>query len=84
MPDAFERDLLANCCPRIGVPAADPSNQNSSTGYFRIFAQSTDAQALVAITSAIRDISLKHFSGWPAKSLSLPQVHFADKYNRFP
>ncbi|KAI0153680.1 hypothetical protein BJ166DRAFT_565058 [Pestalotiopsis sp. NC0098] len=49
---------------KIGVPAADPSNQNSSTGYFRIFAQSTDAQALVAITSAIRDISLKHFSGF--------------------
>lgn len=64
--DAFEIDRLANCCPRIGVPAADPTNQNSSTGYFRIFAQSTDAQALVAITSAIRDISLKHFSGRPA------------------
>ncbi|KAH8660444.1 hypothetical protein BX600DRAFT_523398 [Xylariales sp. PMI_506] len=49
---------------KIGVPAANPSNQNSSTGYFRIFAQSTDLQVLKEIGRAVRDISLKHFSGY--------------------
>ncbi|KAM5350017.1 hypothetical protein ACJ41O_006522 [Fusarium nematophilum] len=31
---------------RIGVPAANPRNQNSSTIYLRIFAQSTNVEAL--------------------------------------
>ncbi|KAL6242075.1 hypothetical protein RBB50_010987 [Rhinocladiella similis] len=48
----------------IGVPATNPSNQNSSTVYFRIFAQSTSAESLLAIGRSLRDVSLKHFSGF--------------------
>ncbi|KAJ3549814.1 hypothetical protein NM208_g317 [Fusarium decemcellulare] len=49
---------------QIGVPAADPLNQNSSTVYLRLFAQSTSLQALIAINGAMRHISLRHFSGF--------------------
>ncbi|CAG9947883.1 unnamed protein product [Clonostachys rosea f. rosea IK726] len=49
---------------QIGVPASNPTNQNSSTVYFRIFAQSTNLQALGAIAVAVRHISLKHYSGF--------------------
>ncbi|KAJ9144578.1 hypothetical protein NKR23_g5828 [Pleurostoma richardsiae] len=49
---------------QIGVPATNPLNQNSSTVYFRLFAQSTKAESLQAINRAVRDISLKHFSGF--------------------
>ncbi|KAK1954660.1 DUF1446-domain-containing protein [Colletotrichum sublineola] len=49
---------------RIGVPAANPMNQNSNTVYIRIFAQSTKADALNAISRAVRDVSLRHYSGF--------------------
>ncbi|KAL2671430.1 hypothetical protein Neosp_014016 [[Neocosmospora] mangrovei] len=49
---------------QIGVAAPDPADQNSSTVYFRIFAQAPEASLLNAISIAIRNISLKHFSGF--------------------
>ncbi|KAI8289928.1 hypothetical protein K4K60_007396 [Colletotrichum sp. SAR11_57] len=51
---------------RIGVPATNPMNQNSNTIYIRVFAQSTKADALNAINRAVRDISLRHYSGFHA------------------
>jgi len=48
---------------RIGTPGPDPRNQNSSTVYFRVFAQASNPDALMAIGTALRDISLRHFSG---------------------
>ncbi|KAJ3457095.1 hypothetical protein MRS44_014236 [Fusarium solani] len=49
---------------QIGVPAPDPVDQNSSTVYFRIFAQAPEASLLNAISIAVRSVSLKHFSGF--------------------
>ncbi|KAM5372585.1 hypothetical protein ACJZ2D_007359 [Fusarium nematophilum] len=49
---------------RIGVPAANPRNQNSSTIYLRIFAQSTNVEALGLVGRSVRQISLRHFSGF--------------------
>ncbi|KAH7244987.1 hypothetical protein B0J15DRAFT_469648 [Fusarium solani] len=49
---------------QIGVPAPDPVDQNSSTVYFRIFAQAPEASLLNAISIAVRNVSLKHFSGF--------------------
>ncbi|KAF9870900.1 hypothetical protein CkaCkLH20_11572 [Colletotrichum karsti] len=49
---------------QIGAPAYNPANQNSSTVYIRVFAQSTKVEALRAINLAVRDISLKHYSGF--------------------
>ncbi|KAI3571812.1 hypothetical protein IWW34DRAFT_824591 [Fusarium oxysporum f. sp. albedinis] len=49
---------------KIGVPAANPINQNSGTVYLRIFAQSTKVEALQAIMMAIGNVSLKHYSGF--------------------
>ncbi|KAI8656360.1 hypothetical protein LRP88_11671 [Fusarium phalaenopsidis] len=49
---------------QIGVPAPDPADQNSSTVYFRIFAQAPEASLLNTISIAVRNISLKHFSGF--------------------
>ncbi|ETS85088.1 hypothetical protein PFICI_03113 [Pestalotiopsis fici W106-1] len=60
----FQKQVYTRSKALIGVPATNPSDQNSSTGYFRIFAQSTDTEALLSIVYAIRDISLKHFSGF--------------------
>ncbi|KAF4334673.1 DUF1446 domain protein [Fusarium beomiforme] len=48
----------------IGVPAVNPTNQNSGTVYLRIFAQSTKVEALKAIMGAVGNISLKHYSGF--------------------
>ncbi|CRK39587.1 hypothetical protein BN1723_015530 [Verticillium longisporum] len=49
---------------RIGTPASDPRDQNSSTVYFRIFAQATDLRTLAQVGQAFKDISLRHFSGF--------------------
>ncbi|KAM3553463.1 hypothetical protein MY1884_006661 [Beauveria asiatica] len=47
----------------IGSPAQDPKNQNSSTVYFRIFAQAPRAEVLDELARAVKSISLRHFSG---------------------
>ncbi|EOD51811.1 putative duf1446 domain-containing protein [Neofusicoccum parvum UCRNP2] len=49
---------------RIGVPAENPWDQNSSTMYIRIFAQSKDEDALLEISRTVGRISLKHFHGF--------------------
>ncbi|KAG7133531.1 hypothetical protein HYQ45_008315 [Verticillium longisporum] len=48
----------------IGTPASDPQDQNSSTVYFRIFAQATDLRTLAQVGQAFKDILLRHFSGF--------------------
>lgn len=50
---------------QIGVPAPNPTNQNSGTMYIRIFAQATTIEPLRTVLGAVGDISLKHFSGMP-------------------
>ncbi|KAJ5170499.1 uncharacterized protein N7500_003282 [Penicillium coprophilum] len=49
---------------RIGVPAPNPSSQRQSTTYLRIFIAAVNADAVLAVGRAIKDISLKHFSGF--------------------
>ncbi|KAK7701769.1 hypothetical protein SLS57_011609 [Botryosphaeria dothidea] len=49
---------------RIGVPAENPLDQNSSTMYIRVIAQARTEDALDEITKAVGNISLKHFHGF--------------------
>ncbi|OQD82605.1 hypothetical protein PENANT_c020G08387 [Penicillium antarcticum] len=49
---------------RIGVPASDPVSQRSSTTYLRIFVAAASAEAVLAVLGALKNISLKHFSGF--------------------
>ncbi|KAF5026812.1 hypothetical protein F66182_1096 [Fusarium sp. NRRL 66182] len=49
---------------RIGVPAEDPSCQNSSTIYIRVVGQAKEATALLAVPTAVKNISLRHFHGF--------------------
>ncbi|OGE48669.1 hypothetical protein PENARI_c026G04453 [Penicillium arizonense] len=49
---------------RIGVPASNPVSQRSSTTYLRIFIAAVSAEAVLAVLGALKDISLKHFSGF--------------------
>lgn len=62
--------MMLNPRPSIGTPANNPKDQNSSTVYFRIFAQSTDEGALKSIARAVGNISLRHYSG-----MTPPKVH---------
>ena len=51
---------------RIGTPAANPAFQAESTTYLRVFVASQSESAVLAVAKAMKDISLKHFSGtWP-------------------
>ncbi|KAB2575185.1 hypothetical protein DBV05_g6125 [Lasiodiplodia theobromae] len=49
---------------RIGVPAENPWDQNSSTMYIRIVAQSRSEAALKKLAPAVNSISLRHFHGY--------------------
>ncbi|KAJ5348356.1 uncharacterized protein MYU51_015169 [Penicillium brevicompactum] len=49
---------------RIGVPAANPISQQQSTSYLRIYVAASEADAVLAVARAMRDVSLKHFSGF--------------------
>ncbi|KAJ5503259.1 hypothetical protein N7463_006133 [Penicillium fimorum] len=49
---------------RIGVPAPNPGSQRQSTTYLRIFIAAVKADAVLAVGRAMKDISLKHFSGF--------------------
>ncbi|KAH7014703.1 hypothetical protein B0J12DRAFT_746985 [Macrophomina phaseolina] len=51
---------------RIGVPAENPLDQNSSTIYIRVVAQARTQDALLEISKAVGNISLKHFHGFHA------------------
>ena len=48
---------------RIGTPSSNPKSQASSTTYLRIFIASRSPHAVGAVGLALRNISLKHFSG---------------------
>jgi hypothetical protein len=48
---------------RIGVPASNPTSQRQSTSYLRIFVTAVEADAVFAVAKAMKDVSLKHFSG---------------------
>lgn len=48
---------------RIGTPAANPAFQVESTTYLRVFVASRSEGAVLAVARALKDISLKHFSG---------------------
>jgi hypothetical protein len=52
-----------NLSSRIGVPAVDPTSQRSSTTYLRVFVAAVSVQAVLSVVMAMREISLKHFSG---------------------
>lgn len=52
-----------NIYTRVGVPAANPRSQLESTTYLRVFAASRNAASVLAVSKALGDISLKHFSG---------------------
>ncbi|KAL4801501.1 hypothetical protein BDV18DRAFT_167341 [Aspergillus unguis] len=49
---------------RIGTPQPNPTSQGSSTTYLRIFIASRSAQAVGAVALGLKDIALKHFSGF--------------------
>ncbi|KAI9933925.1 hypothetical protein MW887_004997 [Aspergillus wentii] len=49
---------------RIGVPASNPIYQASSTTYLRIFMTAPSPQDILAVSMALKNISLKHFSGF--------------------
>ncbi|KAL1645021.1 hypothetical protein SLS58_004092 [Diplodia intermedia] len=49
---------------RIGVPAENPWDQNSSTMYIRIVGQAKSEAALLEISRAVSNISLRHFHGF--------------------
>ncbi|KAM0229318.1 hypothetical protein ACHAPO_010097 [Fusarium lateritium] len=49
---------------KIGVPTVNPTNQNSGTVYFRVFAQSTKMEACQEVMKAFGKVSLGHYSGF--------------------
>ncbi|CAI7662599.1 unnamed protein product [Penicillium glandicola] len=49
---------------RIGVPAPNPSSQRQGTTYLRIYIAAVDADAVLPVGRAMKDVSLKHFSGF--------------------
>ncbi|KAJ5788366.1 hypothetical protein N7457_003356 [Penicillium paradoxum] len=49
---------------RIGVPASNPKSQRHSTTYLRVFVAAVEFNAVLAVAKALKEISLKHFSGF--------------------
>lgn len=62
MPFRFHARSLSNI-RRIGTPAANPAFQAESTTYLRVFVTSRSQSAVLGVAKALKDISLKHFSG---------------------
>ncbi|OJJ02586.1 hypothetical protein ASPVEDRAFT_42091 [Aspergillus versicolor CBS 583.65] len=58
------KDLETLEFQRVGVPAANPRSQLESTTYLRVFAASRNVASVLAVSKALGDISLKHFSGF--------------------
>ena len=48
---------------RVGVPAANPTSQNSDTMYIRVVIAGNDRKHVTAVVRAWAHISLRHFSG---------------------
>ncbi|KAL4741473.1 hypothetical protein BDV11DRAFT_168060 [Aspergillus similis] len=64
LPDSVQKELEALEFQRIGTPSSNPTSQASSTTYLRIFIASRSPHAVGAVGLALRNISLKHFSGF--------------------
>ncbi|KFZ11972.1 hypothetical protein V502_07323 [Pseudogymnoascus sp. VKM F-4520 (FW-2644)] len=66
IPEAIAADLETLEFQRIGVPSPNASCQTESTSYLRIFIASRFEKSVAAVAMAMKDISLKHFSGFHA------------------
>ncbi|KAL4779228.1 hypothetical protein BJX76DRAFT_365452 [Aspergillus varians] len=64
LPEAALKELETLEFQRIGVPASNPTSQESSTTYLRIFSASRSPNAVKAVSLALKNMSLKHFSGF--------------------
>ncbi|KAL5355591.1 hypothetical protein BJX96DRAFT_184202 [Aspergillus floccosus] len=64
IPNDVLDDLETFEFQRVGVPAPNPKSQLESTTYLRIFIASRSARSVGAVSMTMRDISLKHFSGF--------------------
>ncbi|KAL4985401.1 hypothetical protein BDW68DRAFT_145096 [Aspergillus falconensis] len=64
LPDSVRKELETLEFQRIGAPSPNPKSQASSTTYLRIFLASRSPHAVGAVGLALRNISLKHFSGF--------------------
>ncbi|KAL5003476.1 hypothetical protein BDV10DRAFT_180601 [Aspergillus recurvatus] len=64
LPDSVRKELETLEFQRIGTPSPNPISQASSTTYLRIFIASHSSHAVGAVGLALRNISLKHFSGF--------------------
>ncbi|KAL4867676.1 hypothetical protein BDV12DRAFT_186478 [Aspergillus spectabilis] len=62
--DSALRELETLEFQRIGTPSPNPTTQSSSTTYLRIFIASRSLQAIGAVGLAVKNVSLKHFSGF--------------------
>ncbi|OOQ89766.1 DUF1446 domain-containing protein [Penicillium brasilianum] len=51
---------------RVGIPAPNPVCQLESTTYLRVFVAARSRETVAAVAGALKDISLKHFSGFHA------------------
>ncbi|PWY92836.1 DUF1446-domain-containing protein [Aspergillus heteromorphus CBS 117.55] len=64
IPEKVLKSLETLEFQRIGTPASDPSLQEESTIYLRIFVASRSQTAMLGVAKAMKDISLKHLSGF--------------------
>ncbi|GAQ46038.1 hypothetical protein ANI_1_3236024 [Aspergillus niger] len=64
LPEEVKKSLETLEFQRIGTPAANPAFQAESTTYLRVFVASQSESAVLAVAKALKDISLKHFSGF--------------------
>ncbi|GFN15020.1 acyclic terpene utilization AtuA family protein [Aspergillus tubingensis] len=64
LPEEVKKGLETLEFQRIGTPAANPAFQAESTTYLRVFVASQSESAVLAVAKAMKDISLKHFSGF--------------------
>ncbi|KAL3264315.1 hypothetical protein ABHI18_000922 [Aspergillus niger] len=64
LPEEVKQSLETLEFQRIGTPAANPAFQAESTTYLRVFVASRSEGTVLAVARALKDISLKHFSGF--------------------
>ncbi|KAJ5657890.1 DUF1446 domain-containing protein [Penicillium longicatenatum] len=64
LPDEAKKELETLEFQRVGTPSPNPASQLESTTYLRIFVASPNDKAVLAVVQALRNISLKHFSGF--------------------
>ncbi|GLA30610.1 hypothetical protein ACMYSQ_007764 [Aspergillus niger] len=64
LPEEVKQSLETLEFQRIGTPAVNPAFQAESTTYLRVFVASRSEGAVLAVAKALKDISLKHFSGF--------------------